>query len=214
MRLGWLLFILFPLSCVSPQSEIQEATPPLRLVTYPKSQASLERERVIKEKMGSLYEDVVCRDITEGGYLYSPSLDALVAEGAAALPYIVEEYNRLYKNPLPDWGRRYILLEVARRIASRRHLSFFCWVLRNGDVCERLIATKALLEFGNISCVPALIQALDDNDREVVWRSAAALRRITGNDFGLRKEINDEDFETAKYRWKMWYYDCFIGQRR
>ena len=209
--LKWLPVILLLSSCTTGE-EIPESTPPLRFVEYPAVQLSLEHQRRIKEKIGSLYEDVVCRDVTEGGYLYSPSIDALVAEGASAMPFIVEEYNKLYKSLTPNFGKRYVLLEVARRIASRRHLEFFCWVLHNGDAYERAVAAKALLEFGKMSCVPALIHALGDENREVIWRSAAALRRITGNDFGLRKEINDEDFETAIHRWRMWFYDCYIRQ--
>jgi|GEM_PF-2633286 len=200
-------FVILSLSCQSTV-EVPESAPPLVLVKYDIPQMPPEQVESIKTKLSSLYPEGEVIHKTEDGF-FSPSIDALVEEGSAAMPFIVEEYNSLFASGR-NITKRHLLVEVARRIASRAHLGFVCWVLVKGDKTEKVTAAKALLEFGNNSCVPALISALDDIDREVIWRSGAALHRITGADFGLRPEINDEDFKTAIYRWKLWYRDCYL----
>ncbi|MCX7702654.1 MAG: hypothetical protein N2234_00925 [Planctomycetota bacterium] len=196
-------------SCSSTQ-EIPEASRPITMITYPPPpQLAPGQAEAIKAKIAALCpEGEVVRKTEEG--FFSPSIDSLVEEGATAMPFLVNEYNRLYGDPTSDITRRHLLVEVSRRIASRAHLDFICWVLVRGSQTEKVTAAKSLLEFGNYGCVGALIAALDDTDREVVWRSGAALCRITGNDFGLRPEINDDDFKTAIYRWKLWYNDCYL----
>ncbi|MCZ6689222.1 MAG: HEAT repeat domain-containing protein [Planctomycetota bacterium] len=65
-------------------------------------------------------------------------------------------------------------------------------------------ASDALARLGRIG-VPVFLRGLSSEDRYVRWRSAAAMRSITGRRFGYDPDAPTEAREEAARRWQAWW---------
>ena len=77
--------------------------------------------------------------------------------------------------------------------------------LRDPTAVVRGQAAEALGSLAVREAIPDLIKLLDDPKSYVWTRAAAALRQITGEDFGLRGVLQESDRVKAIEKWKQWW---------
>jgi hypothetical protein len=86
-------------------------------------------------------------------------------------------------------------------------------VLQSSDVSERLLAAEALLRAGDVSAVPVVIDALDNDHSMELWEPPMPIWRFarllllgaTGLDFGLQSADTLDQARSAKAAWEQWW---------
>lgn len=79
--------------------------------------------------------------------------------------------------------------------------------LGDRDLMVRYEAAAALLQIGDWSSVPTLIEFLGNDDRRIRYKSFQILREKTRLDFGYDFNGAPHDREEALGRWKNWWQD-------
>jgi HEAT repeat protein len=95
------------------------------------------------------------------------------------------------------------LAEALRRVV--RHEPEKAGAGWDNDATVRHAAAEALGRMGLVGSSSALVEALDDNDSRVRAAAHAALREITGNDFGYEADRPREERLEAQTRWRGWW---------
>ncbi len=75
------------------------------------------------------------------------------------------------------------------------------------DGVTRQAAAEALEQIGLVKSIPALIDALDDNEARVRSSAHRALRGITGKDFDFESDKPLKDRKEAQQKWQTWWTD-------
>jgi hypothetical protein len=164
--------------------------------------AELEAEISSLIERMQLYGETIYKDELDG--MQGNTLNRMVAIGQPALPRLIDAYYGSLER-LDQRHFRYLVLAVLFRLREPSTQEFLIQVLRRGDRKERRMAAEALWRFGDYRCVGALIDALDDDCLDVVNTVAAALRAITGFNYGIYRSISEAQRQKAIRDWRQWY---------
>jgi HEAT repeat protein len=134
----------------------------------------------------------------------STAINRLCKIGLPAVGQLVDSYyDSLPEKELLHF--RYLIVDTLKRMKQPASLPFIMQVARYGDRRERRVACEAIWDFRDYKCVETLINALEDEDTEVVNTAAAGLRAITGHSFGpyLNRTAAQRKEEVRK--WQHWW---------
>ncbi len=146
--------------------------------------------------------ETVYKDELDG--MQSSTVNRLVEIGQPAVVALIEGYyGALERHDLLHF--RYLVLGIFQRMQEPITQDFLIQVLQRGDRKERRMAAEALWRFGDTACVGVLINALEDDSLDVVNTVAAALRAITGFNFGVYRSVSDNQRAESIARWRQWW---------
>jgi len=134
----------------------------------------------------------------------SIAIDRLCEIGLPAVGQLVASYYESTSDPQLRHFR-YFVLDTLKRMQQPASLPFIMQVAQYGDRREKRVAVEAIWAFGDSMCVETLINALEDEDTEVVNTAAAGLRAITGVSFGLYPNTTPRQREEAIRKWQHWW---------
>ncbi|TET32094.1 MAG: hypothetical protein E3J72_20400 [Planctomycetota bacterium] len=124
--------------------------------------------------------------------------------------------------------RRYAVMQALLRIKHPWNVEFFAVELcahydpetddfardelNRGDQAVRVRAAKYLLDNGDEKSIHNLVWALWDDDRAVKRMAATALRRLTGEGFGVSNAATEREMDEAVAVWWDWYQDYLFPE--
>ena len=136
----------------------------------------------------------------------STAINRLCEIGLPAVGQLVDsyyDYDSLPKKELLHF--RYLILDTLKRMKQPASLPFIMQVARHGDRRQRRVACEAIRDFGDYKCVETLINALGDEDTEVVNTAAAGLRAITDHSFGPYLNSTAAQRKEEVRKWQYWW---------
>ena len=159
-----------------------------------------------REESVKLYDAVRKADVPKQRILEA-TRGAILARGAAGVPLLVEQL-RATDNAFFGIGLRTarelpgpeateaLAAEMGRAASDRQALMVMALadrgdakalpavlaVVKTGAIHVRVAAMDALARFGNVSCVPVLLEAAVDSDAEVAQKAKGTLTRLPGRD--------------------------------
>lgn len=77
--------------------------------------------------------------------------------------------------------------------------------LNHPDTMVRYESAAGLLQQGEMSAAPVMLELLDSKDRQTRFKAIESLRNATGRDFGYQFSADDESRSAAVARWQNWW---------
>ena len=99
----------------------------------------------------------------------------------------------------------YVLSEIYRIDGDPVALEMIQQSTHDRDPVVRLEAARALLEMGDRTAVPELIEGLRSPNREIRYHSGLALGQAAGNSFGYNPDHDNATREAAIRRFQEWH---------
>lgn len=138
----------------------------------------------------------------ENGQLVGKALSASVEEMLAILE---DPRNEDYEDALrfpPDMD-----LSAAAPEERQEHIDRLQRIAARGTADAKVLAIDALARSGQLDVAPTLIDALGDEDRQVVIAARNGLRRLSRKftGFGLTNNPSRAEIHSAAEKWRAWY---------
>jgi len=197
------VILLAAAGCKSAETRQVEDTRMARVVFEP-ARTTVELEAEINSLIQKLLyrREVVYKDDLDG--MQSNTINRLVEIGQPAVPALAENYYAaLSRRDMMHY--RYLCIAIFQRMQEPMTQDFLVNVLSRGDRKERRLAAEALWRFGDSTCVGALINQLEDDSLDVVVAVSAALRAITGFNFGIYRSSSETQRAESVQRWRQWW---------
>jgi len=126
------------------------------------------------------------------------NLERLAAIGEPAVPYLIEALDR------PESLMRSSVAWTLGVMGDRRNIPALRGLLDDRVPEVRYQAASSLVELGDSSGFPVLVEGLSDADIQSRYKCFEALRDATGNDFGYEHDATPEIRRAAVTRWESW----------
>lgn len=126
------------------------------------------------------------------------NLERLASIGEPAAPHLVKALDA------PEWLTRASAAWTLGVMGDRRNIPPLRDLLDDRVPAVRYQSAASLVELGDASGFPVLVEGLSDPELQARYKCFEALRDATGNDFGYEHDAAPNVRRAAVIRWQSW----------